>query len=112
MMFFIGVSPLISKGSIKLTKYILSANKDDLAEISKQGVDINKKVITDKQQDLRDIANVSAEIQEDAIKRTASALREGWEDGASDGKKFCTNCGKSVNKNANFCSNCGSSLKE
>lgn len=84
-----GYTPLLSKASIKMNKYVLDSNKEDL----------------------KDISSTSADISSEGIETVTSAVRESWEKGEKT-KNFCSNCGAKVGENENFCSYCGKNLKE
>ncbi len=81
----IGFSPEMAKLSTKTTKYIQQANKEDL----------------------KDIATTSAEIQSEAVKTTASAVKEGFSDSPAQDTKYCKHCGASIDEDSRFCKECG-----
>ncbi|MBQ7913070.1 MAG: hypothetical protein IJ308_04905 [Clostridia bacterium] len=80
----IGFYPEIAKLSVKMTKHIQAANKEDMTEI----------------------ASTNAEIQSDAIRTVASAAREGFE-GTDGATKFCKHCGALIDGDSRFCKECG-----
>lgn len=79
----IGFAPQIAKLNIKLSKHIQEQNKDDLAQI----------------------ASTNAVLSQDAIKKTASAVKRGIDEECAG--KFCCQCGKKIASDAKFCSHCG-----
>ena len=79
-----GFSPEIRKLSIKTQKYQIEENK----------------------QDLTDIANTTAEIHKDAIKTTASAIKDGLTED-TDPQMYCKHCGAQIDANSRFCKVCG-----
>ncbi len=80
----IGFYPEFAKLSVRMTKHIQEATKEDMA----------------------DIAATQAEIQSDAIKTMASAAREGFEN-ADGATKFCKHCGEKIDEDSRFCKVCG-----
>ena len=80
----IGFSPEMAKLSVKTTKYIQQANKEDM----------------------KDIASTSAEIQSDAVKTMANAVKEGFT-GETETTKFCKHCGAKIDEDSRFCKECG-----
>ena len=84
-----GYSPLLSKASIKMNKYVIDSNKEDLKHIN----------------------TTSADIASQGIEKVTSSARKGWDKGDKK-MNFCPNCGDRVEENENFCSHCGKSLKE
>ena len=79
-----GFSPEIRKLSIKTQKYQIEENK----------------------QDLTDIANTTAEIHKDAVKTTASAIKDGLTED-TDPQMYCKHCGAQIDANSRFCKVCG-----
>lgn len=77
---FAGFKPEFERIRIKSQKYIQDLNKEDLADIS----------------------TTNAEISEEALSKTASAIKKGLKD-----TKFCKDCGKEIVKDAKFCNFCG-----
>jgi len=75
-----GFRPEIIKMQTKTSKYIQNQNKEDLKEIN----------------------TTTAEIKEDAITKTAKAVKKGLKDA-----KFCKNCGKEIDSDSKFCNYCG-----
>ena len=80
----IGFSPEMTKMSMKTTKYIQQATKDDM----------------------QDIASTQAEIHSDAVKTMASAVKEGLDD-ANQCKMYCKHCGAKIDADSHFCKACG-----
>ena len=78
----LGFAPEISKFKIETTKYIQEQNKEDLT----------------------DIANNTADIMEDAVTKTAKAVREGFEKEAT---MYCKHCGAVIDSDSRFCKSCG-----
>lgn len=67
-----------------------------------------KQVIDENEDVLRHISNKTADIKKDAIKTTASAIKEGFS-GSSDTTStvYCKHCGVSIDENSTFCKKCG-----
>ena len=83
----IGFSAEIMKTSVKITKHMQEATKEDM----------------------KDIANTNAEIHADAMKSMASAAKAGLEENAKEKRqtKFCKYCGVVIDKDSRFCKDCG-----
>lgn len=79
---FIGFAPNIEKTRIKTERYVIEENKEDLT----------------------DIANSKAEIKKDSVKTYAKAVKDGLKE---EETKYCTNCGKKIDKDAKYCPECG-----
>lgn len=77
---FLGFKPEISKLSAKSAKYIQRENKEDLS----------------------DIADMSADIAENAIRKSARAVRDGLRS-----TKYCKYCGAEIDEDSLYCSKCG-----
>ena len=80
----IGFSPEIKKLTIKTQKYQIEENK----------------------QDLTDIANATAEIHKNAVKTTASAVKEGFSE-PDEPQMYCKHCGAEIDADSSFCKKCG-----
>ena len=81
----IGFSPEIRKASVKMQKYHLEENKEDL----------------------KDVANVAAEINREAVTTTASAFKEGFTSSPEDQQMYCKHCGAQIDADSRFCKTCG-----
>ncbi len=73
-------TPAIQRVAIKTQKYVMNENKEDLSEI----------------------ADTSADISQNAITKTAKAVKNGLKD-----TKFCKHCGKEIDADSVFCRHCG-----
>lgn len=81
----IGFSPEMAKFSVKTTKYIQQATKEDMT----------------------DIASTQAEIQSEAVKTIAGAVKEGLDGADEDKTMFCKHCGAKIDEDSRFCKECG-----
>lgn len=72
--------PAFSKVSVKTARYIQDENKEDL----------------------KAMATTQAEISEEAIAKSAKAIKRGFQD-----SKFCKYCGQEIDSDSVFCSKCG-----
>ena len=79
-----GFTPEINKLNVKARKYQLEENKEDL----------------------KDIANTTAEISKEAIKTTASAMKDGFTDN-TEPTIYCKHCGGVIDADSRFCRFCG-----
>ena len=61
-------------------------------------------IINQNEDILRNIATKQANINKDAIRTTASAIREGF---GSTNTMFCKHCGSSIDADSKFCKSCG-----
>ena len=77
----LGFAPEMSKMATKTAKYIQSENKEDL----------------------QDIATGAAEIKEEAVTKTARAIKKGLKDDTM----FCKHCGAEIDADSTFCNKCG-----
>ena len=78
--FMIGLSPQIAKVQIEKARYIQQLTKQSQTEF----------------------ATTNAEIMNNAVKRTARAVKDGLTN-----TKFCKECGKEIDSDAKFCKECG-----
>ena len=78
----LGFAPEISKFKIETAKYIQEQNKEDLT----------------------DIATNTADIMEDAVAKTAGAVRKGF---AKEATMYCKHCGAVIDSDSKFCKSCG-----
>lgn len=65
-----------------------------------------KQVIDENEDVLRHISNKTADIKSDAIRTTASAIKEGFS-GSSESQVYCKHCGVSIDEDSKFCKKCG-----
>lgn len=61
----------------------------------------------ENQDDLEDIATTSVEIHNEAITKTASAVKKGLQSNTM----YCKHCGAEIDFDSKFCSQCGKELK-
>ena len=103
---------MLSK-QIKAMKHMVDYTKDDLEEMITDlgGISVNAQnnIINENEDNLRNIVNKTADIHKDAITTTVKAVKDGLTDTSSD-IQFCSNCGKTIDKNSNFCKYCGHKL--
>ncbi len=72
-------------------------------EMSKLAAKSARYIQEETREDLTAMASTSAEIVEDAVTRTASAVREGL---AGD-TVYCKHCGAKIDADSKFCKACG-----
>lgn len=72
-------------------------------EISKMAAKSARYIQEETREDLTAMASTSAEIVEDAVTRTASAVREGL----SGDTVYCKHCGAVIDADSKFCKSCG-----
>ena len=77
---FMAFFPNIQKTMIKTQNYVINENKEDLKNIS----------------------NTTAEISEEAVTKTAKAVKKGLTD-----TMFCKECGEEIDADSKFCRHCG-----
>ena len=82
-----------------------------LPSMSEKMLKLSKSIQYANKKDLEDSANLSAEISAKATRKLGKAFKEGVNEAdaenENEGKKFCSKCGKKINKSARFCPNCG-----
>lgn len=79
-----GFFPTMAKIQIKTKKHIMDTNSEDL----------------------KDIVDTGTDIVEGGVKKIVKSIKD------ADQIKYCSNCGKKIEKTANFCQYCGSKQKE
>ena len=72
-------------------------------EISKMAAKSARYIQEETREDLTAMASTSAEIVEDAVTRTASAVREGL----TGDTVYCMHCGAKIDADSKFCKSCG-----
>ena len=72
-------------------------------EISKMAAKSARYIQEETREELTAMASTSAEIVEDAVTRTASAVREGL----SGDTVYCKHCGAVIDADSKFCKSCG-----
>ena len=73
------------------------------SEISKMAAKSARYIQEETREDLTAMASTGAEIVEDAVTRTASAVREGL----SGDTVYCKHCGAVIDADSKFCKSCG-----
>lgn len=93
---------------LKIQKKILEDNKETIQDINELqgeiGIKSTKNILDGNEDDLESISTKSAKINKDAIKITASAIKEGLKD---NDKIYCKHCGASIDEDSRFCKKCG-----
>lgn len=100
-------SKLLSR-QVKSISDATGMSKEDLESMltNLQSVSIKsrKRALEENEEDLKLMADKNAEINKDAIKTTASAIKEGLTKGDS---MYCKYCGASIDSDSSFCKSCG-----
>lgn len=85
-------------------------SKDDFENIittlQTSAIKSKKEVLASNEEDLKNIADANARINKDAIRETASAIKDGF---TSNGM-HCKYCGKLIDIDSRYCKNCGEKL--
>lgn len=93
---------------MKAVKHMTDYSKQDMEDVMTNlgnvAVNSRNNIINENEDVLRDLANKQAEINKDAIKTTASAIRDGFSDEAT---MFCKHCGSVIDADSVFCKACG-----
>ena len=77
-----------------------------LTNLSSASIKSKKKILDENEDTLKDIKDAETRINKDAIRETASAIKEGF----VGGEMFCKHCGKQIDKDSKFCKHCGGEL--
>lgn len=92
---------------IKATKHMLDYSKADLKDIIKTSADTkitSQKEVLDNYEDIiKENTIREANINADKIEILSKALK----DGLTKEKKYCQECGHTIDIDAKYCSNCG-----
>ena len=92
----------------KSLKHMTEYAKDDMEDVIENFGNISanaqNNIINQNEDILRNIATKQANINKDAIRTTASAIREGF---GSTNTMFCKHCGSSIDADSKFCKSCG-----
>lgn len=93
-----------------MIRTISMLNPNRMAKRLKQMGDVVTQVQHDLVSDNKDImtetANNQADINREAIRKTAQAIKEGFE----SEKVYCRHCGSVIDADSKFCKNCGNSV--
>ena len=77
-----------------------------LTNLSGASINSRKKILDENEDNLKDIKDAETRINKDAIRETASAVKEGF-----TGKGiYCKHCGKTIDKDSKYCKYCGGEL--
>ena len=71
-------------------------------EFEKIRVNAQRYIQEQNKEEYKQISTTEAEIQEEALSKTANAIKKGLKD-----TKYCKECGKEIAKDSKFCSYCG-----
>ena len=71
-------------------------------EIMKMRSKSIKYIQEENMEDLKSVATNTATIMEDAVSKTANAVKEGLVE-----NMFCKHCGEAIDKDSKFCKKCG-----
>ena len=85
-------------------------SKEDIEEmltnLSDASIKSKKRIMDENEDTLKDIKDAETRINKDAIRETASAIKEGF-----TGKgEYCKHCGKLIDKDSKYCKYCGGEL--
>ena len=93
---------------MKAVKHMTDYSKQDMTDILTNlgNISVNSRnnIINENKEIFKEIANKQAEINKDAIKITASAIRDGFK---NESTMFCKHCGSVIDVDSRFCKTCG-----
>lgn len=85
-------------------------SKEDIEEmltnLSSASINSKKRIMDENEDTLKDIRDAETRINKDAIRETASAVKEGFVGGGA----YCKHCGKQIDKDSKYCKYCGGEL--
>lgn len=87
-----------------MTEYARDDMEDVIENLGNISANAQNNIINQNEDILRNIATKNANINRDAIKTTASAIKEGF---SSTNTMFCKHCGSSIDVDSKFCKVCG-----
>lgn len=90
-----------------MTEYARDDMEDVIENLGNISANAQNNIINQNEDILRNIATKNANINRDAIKTTASAIKEGF---SSTNTMFCKHCGSSIDVDSKFCKVCGKEL--
>lgn len=89
---------------VNAMKHMTNFSKVDMEEMMTNMINTKNNVINKNEETLRNIANKTADINKDAVKSTASAVKEGF---SNEATVFCKHCGAVIDADSKFCKSCG-----
>lgn len=98
ILFIIGLSPYISKLSLKHKKEILEYTGEDVQSVGTTMVDIGQPIVN------KDVDDIVAPNLKNIKK---SLNNKNTEENTHNEKIYCKFCGKTIDKDSKFCSYCG-----
>lgn len=75
-----------------------------LTNLQTASIRSRKRALDENEDDLKAMADTNAKINKDAIKTTASAIKEGF---TSNNNIYCKYCGASIDSDSAYCKSCG-----
>lgn len=95
---------------VKSLKGATDLSKEDieqmLTNLSSASIKSKKKILDENEDTLKDIKDAETRINKDAIRETASAIKEGF----VGEQVYCKHCGKQIDKDSKYCKYCGGEL--
>ena len=77
---------------------------DTLKDLSKTAIKVKKDILEENKESLKEIADIEADIETGAIKKKATAVKEGF---IGNNTMFCKHCGTNIPSDSKFCMKCG-----
>lgn len=105
-----------SKGRNKIMQKMMKSNMDvlrdmytgemgeTLNDLSKTTIKLKKDILENNYDELKEYAEMEAALEMGAIKKRATAVKEGF---IGESKMFCKHCGTNIDSDSSFCKRCG-----